>query len=98
MSLEKSHTKALDELREAQIALARAWGRGNTEAEDAAVDAGADIGAKFQGADDSATERQQKSRRRADTGLSEASTTLSDESTFSESSHGTRGGSQSTRR
>lgn len=82
----ESHAKALDDLRQAQIALARAWGRGNetqsTDTDDVVGDMNMN---RFKGAEDMIIERQKTGRKRADTEAS-ASTVLSDESTFSESS------------
>ncbi|KAK5130307.1 hypothetical protein LTR08_002231 [Meristemomyces frigidus] len=76
-----SHAAALDELRRAQVELARAWGRGNEDkAGQAARSFGQDIDiTRFQGADDAASDRIATQRRRGDTDAS-ASTTLSDES------------------
>lgn len=83
----ESHAKALDELREAQIALARAWGRGNEDKATASQDEPTDLNVdRFKGAHDLATERRQAAgRKRADTEASQ-STVLSDESMLSESS------------
>ncbi|KAK4545435.1 hypothetical protein LTR36_002785 [Oleoguttula mirabilis] len=78
----ESHAKALDDLRNAQVELARAWGRGNEDkASQAATNSmqGQDIN-RFQGAEDIASDRFGQQRRRGDTDAS-ASTTLSDEST-----------------
>lgn len=94
-----SHAAALDELRRAQVELARAWGQGNEEKamQQATQNANgqqggpgavaADVG-RFQGAEDIASDRagkqhQQQQRRRGDTDAS-ASTTLSDESTMTD--------------
>lgn len=83
----ESHAKALDDLRDAQIALARAWGRGNEDKATASQDEPTDLTIdRFKGAHDLATERRQTAgRRRADTEAS-MSTVLSDESGISESS------------
>ncbi|KAK5171789.1 uncharacterized protein LTR77_003425 [Saxophila tyrrhenica] len=85
----ESHAKALDELRNAQIALAKAWGRGNdTQASTAGNDSLEPDIHRFKGAEDLASERKAAaptSRRRADTGAS-ASTVLSDESQLTEDS------------
>lgn len=75
----QSHAAALDTLRQAQVELARAWGRGNEE--NAAGDGGLsqkDIH-RFKGADDLAFDRSQSYRKRGDTDTS-TSTALSDES------------------
>lgn len=88
----EAHAKALDELRDAQIALARAWGRGNEVAQAAASNA-SDSGTvnvnRFQSAEAMALERRDAgagsmlrgntTRARAETAGS-ASTVLSDES------------------
>lgn len=83
----ESHAKALDELRDAQIALARAWGRGNEEKGAASEDEPTDLNVdRFKGARELATDRNKTAgRKRADTGAS-ASTVLSDESVLSDSS------------
>lgn len=78
----ESHARALDELRNAQVELARAWGRGNEDkASQAATSSiqAQDIN-RFQGAEEIASDRGAKQRRRGGTDAS-ASTTLSDEST-----------------
>jgi hypothetical protein len=84
-----SHAAALDDLRNAQIALAKAWGRGNeTQATAAGNDATELNINRFKGAEDLATERRTAaptSRKRADTEAS-ASTVLSDESQATEDS------------
>ena len=86
-----SHTKALDELRKAQVALAKAWGRGNEENVAAAMQDSTDANiSRFTGAEDLASERERQgrsntTRNRADT-TGSASTVLSDESQVSESS------------
>ncbi|KAF2717603.1 hypothetical protein K431DRAFT_341237 [Polychaeton citri CBS 116435] len=87
-----SHAAALQELRTAQIALARAWGRGNEEQRRAAQENGAatsmtsvapELGAgsseKFKVAHDLASDRFRANRDRAGTTTS-VSTSLSDES------------------
>ena len=82
----ESHAKALDDLRSAQIALAKAWGRGNENQATAASNDAAELSVtRFKGADDGAAEGQRPSRKRTDTEAS-SSTVLSDESGFSESS------------
>lgn len=83
----ESHAKALDDLRQAQIELAKAWGRGS---ENQATTNGDDVVAelnvnKFKGAEETAIDRERTGRKRADTEAS-ASTVLSDESQFSETS------------
>lgn len=77
----ESHAKALDDLRRAQVELARAWGRGNERQADAAEDLELNIN-RFKGAEDIALDRSTAHGRRprADTAAS-ASTALSDEST-----------------
>ena len=82
----ESHAKALDDLRQAQVALAKAWGRGNeTEAAEGG-DAVGDINVnRFKGAEEIAIDRSRTGRRRADTDNS-ASTVLSDESQLTEDS------------
>lgn len=82
----ESHSKALDDLRQAQVALAKAWGRGN-ETEAAGVeDAVGELNMnRFKGAEDMAIERSGTGRRRADTENS-TSTVLSDESQLTEDS------------
>ena len=80
-----SHAAALDDLRKAQVELARAWGRGNedkaSQAANESVRENASIN-RFQATDDIATDRlaKQGGRRRGDTDTS-VSTVLSDEST-----------------
>lgn len=76
----EAHSAALDELRIAQIELARAWARGHEDNRQnlGAPDLEANVN-RFKGADDSALDRKQLSRRRGDT-VSSASTALSDES------------------
>jgi hypothetical protein len=82
----ESHAKALDDLRQAQIALAKAWGRGNENQTTNGDDIVAELNVnKFKGAEDMALDRERTGRKRADTEAS-ASTVLSDESQFSESS------------
>jgi hypothetical protein len=86
----EGHASALDDLRNAQIALAKAWGRGNDAQATAAFTDAADLNVnRFKGADDLATERDRAAapttRRRADTEAS-ASTVLSDESQLTEDS------------
>lgn len=84
----ESHAAALDELRKAQVELARAWGRGNEDnASKAAADRAQQEGSihmqRFQGADDIANDRKtMHGRKRGGTDAS-ASTTLSDESGMS---------------
>jgi hypothetical protein len=82
----ESHSRALDDLRQAQIALAKAWGRGNetqaTDSDDGIGDLNVN---RFKGAEELAMDRQKAGRRRADTENS-ASTVLSDESQLSEGS------------
>lgn len=75
-----SHAAALDELRKAQIDLAKAWGRGNDKANASGDDAQELNVNRFQGAEDLAADRARGSRKRADTASSTASTALSDES------------------
>lgn len=85
----ESHASALDELRNAQIALAKAWGRGNDAQATAAGDDLGDLSMhRFKGADDLAADRKKATpttRNRADTAAS-ASTVLSDESQLTEDS------------
>ena len=82
----ESHAAALDELRRAQVELARAWGRGNDDQANATDGQGAEMNInRFGGADNLAGDRLKMSRNRADTGAS-ASTTLSDESLASDAS------------
>lgn len=82
----ESHAKALDDLRQAQVALARAWGRGS---EDKATPTTEAIGemtvGRLRNTEDAASEAQNLNRRRAETEGS-VSTVLSDESQLSESS------------
>lgn len=79
-----THSAALDELRRAQIELARAWGRGNEE-RNAGVEAekenaeGIDI-QRFRGAEDLASDRSMKASRARAMTADSASTALSDES------------------
>ncbi|KAK3072553.1 hypothetical protein LTR53_006607 [Teratosphaeriaceae sp. CCFEE 6253] len=81
-----SHAAALDDLRKAQVELARAWGRGKEGAEgDAGVEG--PTYDRFGVADDIARERAGIGRKRGDT-VASASTTLSDESVISESTAG----------
>ena len=76
----ESHAKTLDDLRNAQIALARAWGRGNEAQATTENDDVAELNVnRFKGAEELAIERQRTGRTRADTQNS-VSTTLSDES------------------
>ena len=76
----------MDDLRDAQIALARAWGRGNENNVSAAQDEAAEISnTRFKAAEDIASERRVTNRARADTEASQ-STVLSDESQLSEGS------------
>ena len=89
------HAAALDELRQAQVELARAWGRGNenkaTEAEGHDLDTAVN---RFKGAEDLALDRRSaQGRKRADTSTS-ASTALSDESRTTEGGT-SRGGGRS---
>ena len=82
----ESHAAALDELRRAQVELARAWGRGNDDQANTADGQGAEMNInRFGGADDLASDRVKMSRKRTDTEAS-ASTTLSDESLASDAS------------
>nr|POE72716.1 hypothetical protein CFP56_30656 [Quercus suber] len=95
-----SHSAALDNLRRAQIELARAWGRGNEE-RNAGVEAeresaeGIDI-QRFRGAEDLASDRGAKAQRARAMTADSASTALSDESVLttdrgSTGSGGTKG-------
>jgi len=98
-----SHAAALDELRNAQVELARAWGRGNDQQAGSSPQSTtgqqaqreSDIGL-FQAADDLAGDRVQtaggRGRKRGDTETS-ASTTLSGESVVSEEGMTGRSGS-----
>lgn len=80
----ENHAKALDDLRNAQIALAKAWGRGNEAQAMTENDDVADLNVnRFKGAEELALDRQRTGRRRADTDAS-ASTVLSDESQLSD--------------
>ncbi|KAK4634753.1 hypothetical protein CLAFUW4_00755 [Fulvia fulva] len=80
----ESHAAALDELRKAQVELARAWGRGNeNKASGAENDLELNIN-RFKGAEDLAMDRRDQHRKRADTAAS-TSTALSDESIRSDS-------------
>lgn len=89
----QSHASALDDLRNAQVALARAWGRGN-EGKELTGTSDTDIG-RFQATEAIASERKESNARgRADTTTSSASTVLSDESGFSENSGRSSGPSQ----
>jgi hypothetical protein len=91
----EAHAAALDTLRQAQVELARAWGRGSEERPASSstgqdgTGGGVDIH-RFKGADDLAFDRANAGRKRGDTNASTASTALSDESGLSES--GTRNG------
>lgn len=87
----ESHAAALDDLRRAQVELARAWGRGN-ERPDASEDLELNID-RFKGAEDIALDRKSahSRRQRADTAAS-TSTALSDESTSVRSDVTTRSG------
>lgn len=80
----ESHARALDDLRKAQVELARAWGRGNQDERDPTVaeDIDNNLSDRFQGADDLARDRNhvhKTGRQRGDTNTS-TSTALSDES------------------
>lgn len=82
----ETHARALDDLRKAQVDLAKAWGRGSEDKDALATDKITDMNvSRFQGAEELVGDRQKITRQRADTGLS-ASTVLSDESQLSESS------------
>lgn len=82
----ESHAKALDDLRQAQVALAKAWGRGNETEATNTDDAVGDLNInRFKGAEEIASDRQKIGRRRAGTDNS-ASTVLSDESQLTEDS------------
>jgi hypothetical protein len=82
----ENHAKALDDLRQAQIALAKAWGRGNENQATSGDDVVAELNVnKFKGAEETALDRERTGRKRADTEAS-ASTVLSDESQYSEGS------------
>nr|POE77637.1 hypothetical protein CFP56_09284 [Quercus suber] len=92
-----SHSAALDDLRRAQIELARAWGRGNEE-RNAGVEAekenaeGIDI-QRYRGAEDLASDRSMRAGRARASTAESASTALSDESvlTTGEDSTGSGG-------
>ncbi|CAK4031685.1 Hypothetical predicted protein [Lecanosticta acicola] len=89
------HAAALDQLRLAQVELARAWGRGSeskaTEAETAGT--GPSVN-RFKGAEDLALDRRHANgRKRADT-VTSASTALSDESRTTEGANSPDGRSQ----
>lgn len=88
----ESHAAALDDLRRAQVELARAWGRGNEQQADASEDLELNIN-RFKGAEDIALDRRgaNTQRQRADTGAS-TSTALSDESTSMRSDVTSRSG------
>lgn len=93
----ESHSRALDDLRNAQVALARAWGRGNENQATAASEEVAHRDGQITGfktAEDIASDRQRThtGRTRADTATS-ASTVLSDESQLSGSDAGPDSGS-----
>lgn len=82
----ESHSRALDDLRQAQIALAKAWGRGNeTQATVDSEDVVGDLSVSRFRDINMAAEREKIGRKRADTEGS-VSTVLSDESQLSESS------------
>ncbi len=85
----ESHAQALDVLRNSQIALAKAWGRGNETQATVTGEDTADLNInRFKGAEDLAAQRQKAaptSRKRADTEAS-ASTVLSDESEITQDS------------
>ncbi|KAK4507912.1 hypothetical protein PRZ48_001647 [Zasmidium cellare] len=88
----ESHAAALEDLRRAQVELARAWGRGNERQADAAEDLTLNIN-RFKGAEDIALDRSSAygRRQRADTAAS-TSTALSDESTSMRSDVTSRSG------
>ncbi|KAF2212199.1 hypothetical protein CERZMDRAFT_26792, partial [Cercospora zeae-maydis SCOH1-5] len=76
----ESHTKALDDLRKAQVELARAWGRGDQDEKEAHPF----VSDRYKDAEDLARDRSNVHRRpRGDTDAS-ASTALSDESVRSD--------------
>ncbi|OQO01055.1 hypothetical protein B0A48_13298 [Cryoendolithus antarcticus] len=77
----ESHAKALDDLRAAQVELARAWGRGSEEANASTAAAEPANHSRFNAADKLAEER--RTRVRGDTETS-VSTVLSDESVRSD--------------
>ncbi|KJX94737.1 hypothetical protein TI39_contig4162g00009 [Zymoseptoria brevis] len=89
----EAHAAALDTLRQAQVELARAWGRGSesrpsssSTTHSPSTSAGGNDGVdihRFKGADDLAFDRANRVRKRGDTNTS-ASTALSDESGLSE--------------
>lgn len=82
----ESHAKALDDLRQAQVALARAWGRGSEEKEVSATEVVGEMSmGRPKNTDETASESAGVQRRRAETEGS-VSTVLSDESQLSESS------------
>lgn len=78
----ESHARALEQLRKAQVDLARAWGRGNQDERDTDPTQTADLepqmSNRFHGADSLAHDRVHAARPRTDTDAS-ASTALSDE-------------------
>ncbi|KAI6816700.1 hypothetical protein KC340_g169 [Hortaea werneckii] len=78
-----SHAAALDDLRKAQVELAKAWGRGNedkaTQAAEKSVQSGGEHLNRFEGSQSIASDRISRARARGGTDAS-ASTTLSDES------------------
>lgn len=78
-----SHAAALDDLRKAQVELARAWGRGNedkaTKAAEESVRSGSVDAGRFEGMQDIASDRAGRARARGGTDAS-ASTVLTDES------------------
>ncbi|KAF2486547.1 hypothetical protein BDY17DRAFT_81140 [Neohortaea acidophila] len=100
----ESHARALDDLRAAQVALAKAWGRGS-EAKGAAPETAADNAAaavgemnvgRFQATEDAEASKvggAGGARHRAETGVS-TSTVLSDESVMSEGGSTRSGRSQ----
>ncbi|KAI5371047.1 hypothetical protein Slin15195_G019200 [Septoria linicola] len=85
----ESHARALDDLRKAQVELARAWGRGNQDERDPtlAEDIDNNMSDRFRGADELARDRSHvhktSGRQRGDTNTS-TSTALSDESVRSD--------------
>lgn len=86
----ESHARALEDLRNAQIALAKAWGRGNETQAAASGEGQPEIINlnRFKAAEEMVTDRAKATgttRKRADTQAS-ASTTLSDESQLTEDS------------
>lgn len=83
----ESHARALEDLRKAQVELARAWGRGNQDEKDTdptkAQSIEKNMSERFKGADSLAKDRVVAGRNRGDTDASvstTASTALSDES------------------